>query len=74
LSCTKERDESTFDSDTKLITEYLKTTDAKNLVDQLTLWQSFSGKIDWKKEPEQSAYQNTSLKSITFHLKILTRT
>lgn len=69
MSCTKERKESIVDSDTHLITRYLKTTEAKMLVDQLPLWQSFSHKIDWEKEPEEAKYKNTSIKSIAFHLK-----
>jgi hypothetical protein len=68
-SCSKERQENADKNSVKSITEYLKTTDAKILVNEVQLWQSFSGKIDWRKEPEQSTYQNTSLKSITFHLK-----
>lgn len=68
-SCSKERQENSDEKSGKSITEYLKTTEAKILVNEVQLWQSFSGKIDWKKEPEQSTYKNTSLKSITFHLK-----
>lgn len=70
LSCTKAANESVInDPETLKITEYLKKTEAKVLVDELRLWKSFSNKINWEKEPEQFTYQNGNLKSIAFHLR-----